>query len=90
MLGVSGTCYAKHECRMRRGRAAGSCAAGFGVCCVFDTPCNSETAENGTYFSSPAALSSVCSIMILPMMQDICQVRKYIVVKIKLHKVDLR
>ena len=37
--------------------------------------CNSETSENGTYFTNPMSLSSVCSLMIRPMADDICQVR---------------
>ncbi|XP_023335615.1 uncharacterized protein LOC111706897 [Eurytemora carolleeae] len=73
--GVAGTCYTQYECDRRQGQSKGSCAGGFGVCCLFNTPCNSETSENGTYFSSPAAISSVCSIMIRPRDEDICQVR---------------
>jgi hypothetical protein len=43
--GVFGTCYTSFECRRRQGQAEGTCAAGFGVCCVFDIPCNSEEAR---------------------------------------------
>ena len=74
IIGPLGTCYSRTECSNKGGNADGSCAGGFGVCCVFNTPCNSETSENGTYFSSPDSLSSVCSIMINPMEEDICQV----------------
>ena len=33
------------------GSSDGSCAAGFGTCCTFSAPCDSETTQNGTYFS---------------------------------------
>ena len=75
LVGESGTCYRSFECAERGGSSSGSCAGGFGVCCTFSTPCNSETAENGTYFTSTEALASVCSIMIRPMNDNICQVK---------------
>ena len=30
----NGTCYTSEECENRDGVAAGSCADGFGVCCI--------------------------------------------------------
>ena len=30
----SGTCYTEDECADRKGTASGSCAEGYGVCCV--------------------------------------------------------
>ncbi len=33
----NGTCYTEAECTQRGGVDAGSCAAGFGVCCVSKT-----------------------------------------------------
>ena len=33
------------------GASDGTCAAGFGTCCTFLAPCDSETTQNGTYFS---------------------------------------
>mgnify|MGYP007023158171 CR=1 FL=1 len=38
--------------------------------------CNTETSETGTYFTNPMSLSSVCSLMIRPMSDQICQVHK--------------
>ena len=38
------------ECMDRQGSASGSCAAGFGVCCVFlASTCGSTVKENCTY-----------------------------------------
>ena len=30
----NGTCYTESECEDKGGTAAGSCADGFGVCCI--------------------------------------------------------
>ena len=48
--------------------------SGFGVCCSFDAECDTTTSQNGTYFTSPDTLPSVCSLMITPLNDDICQV----------------
>jgi hypothetical protein len=32
--GVNGTCYSSTECSNLRGTPSGSCASGFGVCCL--------------------------------------------------------
>ena len=32
--GKNGTCYAKDECENKGGTGYGSCAGGYGVCCV--------------------------------------------------------
>ena len=40
---MNGTCYTAEECSNRDGVATGSCADGFGVCCV------SKFEEQGVY-----------------------------------------
>ena len=75
---IQGTCYTGSECTQRGGTADGSCASGFGVCCTFANDCNTETSQNGTYFNSPASISLVCSLMINPMNDNICQVTRNI------------
>ena len=37
--GKNGTCYAEDECKNKGGTGYGSCAGGYGVCCV----CKSES-----------------------------------------------
>jgi len=49
-----GTCYTEGECEERGGIAQGSCASGFGVCCIFNLECGAETAENTTFISQAA------------------------------------
>ena len=47
---TTGTCYTSSECTSRSGSASGTCAAGFGVCCVSSTStCGSTVSTNITY-----------------------------------------
>merc|ERR1712064_41077 len=57
--GEVGTCYTSGECSGRSGSASGSCAAGFGVCCV--TSCNTcgcTISSNTSYIRNPNYPSS--------------------------------
>ena len=76
MISTSGTCFTSNECSSQGGVADGGCAQGFGVCCSFTETCDSSTSQNGTYFISPAtgSLPSVCSLLISPVNDNICQV----------------
>ena len=50
----NGTCFTSSECRSAGGVAAGSCAAGFGVCCVFLVETNgAQINQNCTYIRNP-------------------------------------
>jgi len=45
-----GTCLTESECEKRNGNVFGTCASGFGVCCVFvESNCDSIVKENITY-----------------------------------------
>lgn len=48
-----GICLNPYDCRQREGRAAGDCAHGLGVCCVFEVTCGGVVQHNLTYFMSP-------------------------------------
>ncbi|GLV34912.1 uncharacterized protein CBL_09392 [Carabus blaptoides fortunei] len=48
-----GICLNTYECRIQGGKSYGSCAFGFGVCCVFTASCNKEVFNNITYFVNP-------------------------------------
>ena len=73
---TQGTCFTSSECSSKGGVASGSCASGFGTCCSFQNTCDTTTQQNGTYFISPATVPTVCSLMISPLNDNICQVRK--------------
>ncbi|XP_045500436.1 uncharacterized protein LOC123697908 isoform X2 [Colias croceus] len=49
----SGICLNPYDCRQREGTAAGDCAHGLGVCCVFEVTCGGTIQNNLTYFMSP-------------------------------------
>jgi hypothetical protein len=73
----NGTCYTSAECSDKGGTSSGSCADGFGVCCIFlITTCGSSSSENITYWTDPTSVSSgACSLTICPISDDICSIR---------------
>merc|ERR1712241_403813 len=78
-----GTCLTSSECTSRSGTASGTCAAGFGVCCVVSTnTCGASLSSNITYIRNPGYPSSytpssagTCSFTINKAADDICQLR---------------
>ena len=50
--GSYGVCYTSLECSSLGGTSSGSCASGFGVCCLFSGGCGATTSLNNTYFKS--------------------------------------
>ncbi|KAG6447527.1 hypothetical protein O3G_MSEX005016 [Manduca sexta] len=52
-IAKAGICLNAYDCRQRDGRAAGDCAQGLGVCCVFEVSCGGAVQNNLTYFMSP-------------------------------------
>ncbi|XP_049702184.2 uncharacterized protein LOC110376748 isoform X1 [Helicoverpa armigera] len=52
-IAKAGICINQYDCRQRDGRAAGDCAQGLGVCCVFEVSCGGSVQNNLTYFMSP-------------------------------------
>jgi len=80
---MNGTCYTAEECTNRNGVASGSCADGYGVCCVITMTCGATTSENCTYMSqdmtaTPARDSDdsrSCSYTICPVTSDVRRIR---------------
>jgi len=80
---TTGTCYTSSECSSRSGSSDGSCAAGFGVCCVISTStCGATVSSNNTYIRNPGYPSSYtptstgsCTVTVKKMSADICQLR---------------
>jgi len=73
----NGTCYTKEECEDRKGKAAGTCADGFGVCCVIQLGCGGKSAENNTYFvlASTSSPPTTCTFEICPLSSSICRIK---------------
>merc|ERR1711988_239015 len=81
---MNGTCYTAEECAERDGTASGSCADGYGVCCIIEVSCGGRTSENCTYLTqtpsaSPAVdsddLDDQCSYTICPRTSSVNRIR---------------
>jgi len=75
--GRVGTCYTKEECEDKGGMAQGSCAEGYGVCCVMQQTCGSSTRENNVFLTQngATAANSPCTYRICPCNTNICRIR---------------
>merc|ERR1711971_500630 len=73
----NGTCYTSEECSSKGGTSDGSCASGFGVCCIFTLACGGSASENQTYLiqASVTTLTSPCKYTICPVATNICRIR---------------
>merc|ERR1711860_347161 len=62
----NGTCFTASECTSKGGTAAGSCASGFGTCCVFTVSTSGSTiSQNCTYIQNtnyPSAYTSASTL----------------------------
>merc|ERR1719347_1833167 len=70
-----GTCYTASECAAKGGSSKGSCASGFGVCCITTGSAGGSTSLNNTYFSSTGSDSSPAQFTVCKCSSDICQIR---------------
>ena len=73
-----GVCFTEAECSSKGGVASGSCASGFGVCCVFTlSECGGMVTENNTYVQSAdypaAAPAGMCMYDLNKCDSNICQ-----------------
>lgn len=73
----SGTCYTRTECDARGGSSFGTCAGGFGVCCLFSLNCGGMSSENCTYLTQTPVANVInsCKYTICPCDQHICRLR---------------
>merc|ERR1712008_623962 len=71
----NGTCYTSSECSSNGGTSDGTCANGYGVCCIFTINCGAQSSQNCTYFESSGVTSGNCRATICPCSTTICQLR---------------
>lgn len=74
----NGTCYTSEECDQQGGVTSGSCAEGFGVCCIFTLSCGGTSSQNCTYLVQAAQTTftmSQCSFEICKCSSNICRIR---------------
>jgi hypothetical protein len=77
-----GTCLSSTECLTSGGTSDGNCAAGFGVCCMFQViACGGAFIQNCTYIANPSFPSvfttenTPCEYIAAPSSTEICQLR---------------
>jgi len=76
-----GTCMTTSECSGIKGKVSGSCAQGFGSCCViYQDSCGGTISQNRTYIRNPGFPSSystagTCTWTLSKCSSDICQMR---------------
>merc|ERR1712032_950288 len=78
--GNNGTCLSSKDCEKRGGIRSGTCASGFGVCCIISKTCGGVTNMNGTFFQSPGYPSTFdsvgsCQLTVNKASADVCQLR---------------
>jgi len=74
----NGTCYTAEECSSKGGTNEGSCASGFGVCCVISLSCGGSATTNNSYIvqsSTTTSPATPCTYDICPCSTDICRIR---------------
>jgi hypothetical protein len=75
----NGTCYTNDQCKTKGGTPSGSCASGYGVCCLFSLGCGATSSENCTYLvqasTNKAPSSDPCTYKICPNSNSICRIR---------------
>ncbi|TRY80950.1 hypothetical protein TCAL_09568 [Tigriopus californicus] len=71
-----GICYTEAECSSRQGSASGSCANGFGVCCLFSLNCGGTSSESCAYLvQSGSNIPSPCTYTICKSHPSICRIK---------------
>ena len=77
-----GTCYTETQCKERNGIQSGTCAQGFGICCVFiaDIGPDEDITQNGTYLKAPQVIDDItCGAQCLTLVRksdpDVCSLR---------------
>ncbi|XP_069960513.1 uncharacterized protein [Cherax quadricarinatus] len=75
-----GTCLSSTDCNRSGGRSSGTCARGFGVCCIARHSCGETTSYNNTYFVNPNFNSTdsgtgACTLTVNRVNTSICQLR---------------
>merc|ERR1712156_828992 len=75
----NGTCYTASECSALGGSSSGSCASGFGVCCVFSLSCGGRTNANTSYATvssfSTTSDRDPCTYTYCRCSEDVCKLR---------------
>lgn len=78
----NGTCYTASECTSLGGSSSGTCASGFGVCCVFSLACGGRTSANTSYATvnsySTTNDRDPCTYTYCKNSDDVCKLREVV------------
>ncbi|KAK4320530.1 hypothetical protein Pmani_008594 [Petrolisthes manimaculis] len=79
-VNTMGTCLPSKDCTNSAGTSSGTCAKGFGVCCIAQRTCGGSTTYNNTYFVNPGYSGTdtgtgACTISVNRVNSNICQLR---------------
>ena len=78
----NGTCYTASECTSLGGSSSGTCASGFGVCCVFSLACGGRTSANTSYATvnsfSVTNDRDPCTYTYCKCSDDVCKLREVV------------
>lgn len=73
---VNGTCYTANECETIGGTSTGTCADGFGVCCIVKLKTSGTSSQNNTYiYADNTIATGAYTYTICPCSTDICRVK---------------
>ncbi|TRY76323.1 hypothetical protein TCAL_15909 [Tigriopus californicus] len=75
-----GICHSNAECVALGGKSSGSCANGYGVCCIVALTCGQTTSSNCSYLTQPtnptgSNMVSVCQYTVCKCTPDVCRIR---------------
>jgi len=72
----NGTCLTSTECENTGGTASGTCAEGFGVCCVLTLSSGSTSSTNNTYLvQASTTTAGTYTYTVCPTNTDVCKLR---------------
>lgn len=73
----NGICHSSAECVALGGESSGTCANGYGVCCVVALTCGGSTSSNCSYLTQPtgSTLMSPCKYSVCKCSSDVCRIR---------------
>ncbi|KAG7155783.1 hypothetical protein Hamer_G022111 [Homarus americanus] len=76
-----GTCLPSKDCTRNGGTSSGTCAKGYGACCIAQHTCSQSSNYNNTYFVNPSysgtdtGTDGACTLTINRVNSNICQIR---------------
>lgn len=72
----NGTCYTSAECDNLGGLSSGTCADGFGVCCIITLAIDGSSSQNNTYITADNTIAAGAhTYTVCPCNDNICRIK---------------